>query len=137
VGRYLGRLIVERLVRPATIAQYEAWARSGVALVPILLIQLAVPSDAAGYVFGIIRRRPATFLVALALVEVPYALGAVYLGVSFLERNLLTLLALGAAGIGLSAWALTRLHRRMAARRDEETVTDPVAVSEEDLPRAS
>ncbi len=124
IGRYFGRPIVERLVRPATIARYEAWARSGVALVPILLVQLALPSDAAGYVFGIVRCRPATFLVALALVEVPYALGAVYLGVSFLERNLLTLLALGLGGIALSFWALTRLHRRAAAKGDEETVTE-------------
>jgi uncharacterized membrane protein YdjX (TVP38/TMEM64 family) len=128
VGRYLGRPIVERLVRPATIAQYETWARSGVALVPILLMQLALPSDAAGYIFGIVRCRLAIFLAALALVEVPYALGAVYLGVSFLERNLPALLSLGLAGIALSVWALSRLHRRMAAGRDEETVTDRVTV---------
>ena len=40
-------------------------ARSGVALVPILLIQLAVPSDVPGYVFGIVRCRQAVYLPAL------------------------------------------------------------------------
>lgn len=124
VGRYFGRPIVERLVRPATIARYEAWARSSVALAPILVIQLALPSDAAGYIFGIVRCRPLVFLGALALAEVPYALGAVYLGLSFLERNLPALLALGVAGIGLSVWAVTHLHRRTAAGPREETVTD-------------
>jgi hypothetical protein len=44
--------------------------------------------------------------------EVPYALGAVYLGLSFLERDLPALLGLGLAGLALSAWAITRLHRR-------------------------
>lgn len=118
VGRYLGRPIVERLVRPATIARYEAWASSGVALIPILLVQLAVPSDVAGYVFGIVRCRPMIFFVALAVVEVPYALGAVYLGVSFLERDLLALSAVGLAGLGLSAWALSKLPRHAPPRED-------------------
>ncbi len=121
VGRYLGRPMVERLVHPATLARYEAWARSGPTLAPILLLQLALPTDAAGYVFGIVRCRPVAFLGALALAEVPYALGAVYLGVSFLERNVLALLALGLAGIGLSFWALTRLRRRAAAGPDEKS----------------
>ncbi|MEP7176839.1 MAG: VTT domain-containing protein [Gemmatimonadales bacterium] len=70
VGRYFGRPIVERLVRPAVIARYEGWARSGATLVPILLLQLAVPSDAAGYVFGLVRCRLPVFLVALAVAEV-------------------------------------------------------------------
>jgi uncharacterized membrane protein YdjX (TVP38/TMEM64 family) len=112
VGRYLGRPVVQRFVRPGTIARYEGWARSGVALVPILLIQLAVPSDVAGYVFGIVRCRPTVFLVALALAEVPYAIGAVYLGIGFLTRNMSLLLLLGAGGGALSLWALKSLHSR-------------------------
>ncbi len=120
-GRYLGRPVVERFLRPATIARYERWTSSGLALVPILLIQLAVPSDVAGYVFGMIRCRPVPFLLALALAEVPYAVGAVYLGVSFLERDMVALLVLGVLGIGLGAWALARLHRRV--RLSEESIS--------------
>jgi uncharacterized membrane protein YdjX (TVP38/TMEM64 family) len=115
VGRYFGRPIVERLVSPATVARYEVWACSSAALTPMLLAQLALPSDAAGYIFGIVRCRPAVFLAALALAEVPYAVGAVYLGVSFLERDLVTLFVLGLAGIALSAWALARVHRHHRA----------------------
>jgi uncharacterized membrane protein YdjX (TVP38/TMEM64 family) len=110
-GRYLGRPVVQRLVSPGTVSRYESWARSGAALAPVLLIQLAIPSDVAGYVFGIVRCRPAVFLPALALAEIPYALGAVYLGVGFLTGNVALLAALGVAGSGLSAWALARLHR--------------------------
>jgi uncharacterized membrane protein YdjX (TVP38/TMEM64 family) len=93
-----------------------------VALVPILLVQLALPSDVVGYVFGIARCRPAIFLGALALAEIPYALGAVYLGLSFLERNLLSLVALGTMGAALSAWSLVRMSRHDAMKRlDDQT----------------
>jgi uncharacterized membrane protein YdjX (TVP38/TMEM64 family) len=122
-GRYLGRPVVRRLLHPATIARYETWARSGVALAPILLIQLAVPSDVAGYVFGIVRCRLRVFLPALALAEVPYALGAVCLGVGFLTRNMTLLVSLGAARAGLSLWAVSRLHLRRAAGTSAHDVT--------------
>lgn len=111
VGRYLGRPIVRRLVRPAALERQERWARSRRSLVGILLLQLAVPSDLAGYVFGLIRCPFVRFVTALALAEVPYALGAVYLGVSFVERRLLPLLAVGVAGVLLSMLAIRAYHR--------------------------
>jgi hypothetical protein len=49
--------------------------------------------------------------MALAVAEIPYALGAVYLGVSFVERRVLPLLAVGVAGVLLSVLAF-RAHRR-------------------------
>ena len=110
IGRYLGRPVVERLVRPGALARYEGWARSGKSLVPMLMLQLAVPSDLASYLFGLVRCRFILFAAALALAEVPYALGAVYLGASFLERRILPLVALGVGGELLSAWAVSRLH---------------------------
>jgi uncharacterized membrane protein YdjX (TVP38/TMEM64 family) len=112
IGRYLGRPVVERLVRPGALARYEGWARSGKSLAPMLMIQLGVPSDLASYVFGLVRCRFTVFVAALALAEVPYALGAVYLGTSFLERRIVPLVALGLAGALLSGWAIHRIHRR-------------------------
>jgi uncharacterized membrane protein YdjX (TVP38/TMEM64 family) len=114
VGRYLGRPVVERLIRPEAIARYEGWTTSEATLVPILLLQLAVPSDVAGYVFGLVRCRPGVFMLALALAEVPYALGAVYLGLSFLQRNLIPLLLglLGLLGLAVGAWAVRRACRK-------------------------
>lgn len=111
IGRYLGRPIVQRLVRPNALERQERWARSSRSLTGILLLQLAVPSDLAGYVFGLIRCPVVRFVTALALAEVPYAVGAVYLGVSFVERRLLPLLAVGVAGVLLSVLAL-RVYRR-------------------------
>jgi uncharacterized membrane protein YdjX (TVP38/TMEM64 family) len=111
IGRFLGRPAVEILVRPGTLARYEGWARSGKSLVPMLMLQLAIPSDLASYLFGLVRCRFIVFAVALAVAEVPYALGAVYLGTSFLERRIVPLLAIGIAGVLLSLWAIHRLHR--------------------------
>jgi uncharacterized membrane protein YdjX (TVP38/TMEM64 family) len=62
-------------------------------------------------VFGLIRCPFVRFVTALALAEVPYALGAVYLGVSFVERRLLPLLAVGVAGVLLSMLAIRAYHR--------------------------
>jgi len=121
IGRFLGRPAVEILVRPGTLARYEGWARSGKTLVPMLMLQMAIPSDLASYLFGLVRCRFIVFVAALALAEVPYALGAVYLGTSFLERRIVPLLALGSAGVLLSLWAIHLFHRH----RDLQLETDP------------
>ena len=110
IGRFLGRPAVEILVRPGTLARYEGWAASGKSLFPMLMLQLAIPSDLASYLFGLVRCRFIVFAAALALAEVPYALGAVYLGTNFLERRIVPLLALGIGGVLLSLWAIRRLH---------------------------
>jgi uncharacterized membrane protein YdjX (TVP38/TMEM64 family) len=110
IGRFLGRPIVEILVGPGSLARYEGLTRSTRSLVPILLLQLAIPSDLASYLFGMIGCRLAPFALALAVAEVPYALGAVYLGTSFLEGRIVPFLAVGVAGVLLSAWAVRRMH---------------------------
>ena len=118
-GRYVGRPLVERLVHPAALARQERWARSRRSLAAILLLQLAVPTDLAGYVFGMIRCPFGPFMVALAVAEIPYAFGAVFLGVSFVEGRLLALLAFGAAGIALSVVAYRACHREDAAESEK------------------
>ena len=111
IGRFLGRPAVELLVRAESLQRYESWTRSGKSLVAMLMIQLAIPSDLASYLFGMVRCRFPVFAAALALAEVPYALGAVYLGASFLERRILPLAVLGISGVLISAWAVHRLHQ--------------------------
>lgn len=112
IGRSLGRPIVQRLVHPEALARQEQWARSRGSLAGILLLQLAVPTDMAGYVFGLIRCPAGPYVLALALAEIPYAVGAVFLGVSFVERRLVPLLAFGALGVILSVLAVRTFHRR-------------------------
>ena len=130
IGRYLGRPVVEKLVHPGALARYEGWARSGRSLALMLTVQLAVPSDLASYVFGLVRCRFSAFVAALALAEVPYALGAVYLGTSFLERRIVPLLALGIAGVLLSLWAIHRLYRHGFDREVTVVHHQPVEISQ-------
>ena len=117
IGRYLGRPAVELLVRSETLERYEGWTKSGKSLVPMLIVQLAIPSDLASYLFGLVRCRFGIFAAALALAEVPYALGAVYLGASFLAGRILPLAVLGIAGVLISAWAVHRIHDGPATER--------------------
>jgi uncharacterized membrane protein YdjX (TVP38/TMEM64 family) len=123
VGRGLGLGVVRRLVGRAALDRFDLSGRSGTALAPVLLLQLALPSDVAGYVFGMLRCPPRAYLAALALAEVPYAAGAVLLGQSFLDRDLLPMLATGIAGVALSVWAarrVARAQRRQPLPEDRE-----------------
>ena len=117
IGRFLGRPAVELLVSPHTLERYEKWTSSERTLAPMLMLQLAVPSDLASYLFGLVRCRFLLFIVALALAEVPYALGAVYLGSSFIERRIGPLVALGVAAVFLGFWAVHRLQETPMAER--------------------
>ncbi|MGZ8851966.1 MAG: VTT domain-containing protein, partial [Thermoanaerobaculia bacterium] len=88
--------------------EYERRASRLVTFGHVLLFQLAVPSEIPGYVLGLTGCRFRTFVAAVALGELPYAIGAVYLGESFLQRNYVLLFTIGIAGIALS-WAAFRL----------------------------
>lgn len=128
VGRYLGRPVVLALLPAATLARYERWVQSGAGFLPIFLLQLAVPSDVAGYLFGMVRCRFRVFLPALAAAEIPYALGAVYLGANFLRRDLLPLVAIGLAGVALSVLA-SRALRSHAGQDNPATASQRSAAS--------
>ena len=107
IGRFFGRRAVTWFVDPKTVQAYESRARNAVSFGHVLLFQLAVPSEIPGYVLGLAGCRFRTFAAAMTLGELPFAIGAVYLGESFLRGNLLLLLAIGIAGVALS-WAAFR-----------------------------
>jgi uncharacterized membrane protein YdjX (TVP38/TMEM64 family) len=129
VGRYLGRPVVERLARPGALARYEGWARSGKSLIPILIVQIGVPSDLASYVFGLVRCRFVLFVSALAVAEIPYVFGAVYLGTSFLERRIIPLVMLGLGGILLSVWAIQRINRGSPDDRSGPALSSSISLT--------
>jgi uncharacterized membrane protein YdjX (TVP38/TMEM64 family) len=81
----------------------------------VLLFQLAVPSEIPGYALGLAGCRFRPFVLGMALAELPYAVGAVYLGESFLRRDYVTFVGLGIAGVTLSWLALHSLAARWSA----------------------
>ena len=116
VGRSVGRVIVERIVGDQRLRKLEARVRDDARFVHIVLFQALLPSEIPGYVLGSMRYRFVPFAFALALVELPYALGTIYIGDSFLEGRGWLLIALAAAGglVALAALAFYR-HRRSRA----------------------
>lgn len=121
IGRYLARPVAARLVGTERLSRFESQLGSHARFVHILLFQAALPSEVPGYVLGIMRYRFGVFLLALAIVELPYALGTVYLGSRFLEQDivLFMLIAIG----GVVVYSITNyLYRRFgnAARADRE-----------------
>jgi len=115
VGRTLGRRVAAWAISPARLDFYAARITARVGFPTILLFQLALPSEIPGYVLGMVRCRVGTYLAALALAELPFAVGAVYLGESFVRGDYALLVGLGIAGIACSAMAFHELHRRIGA----------------------
>ena len=110
LGRGFGRPVIERLLPPANIAQYEGRIIGGDSFATALLVLVSLPSDVVGYFFGLVRFRPGRYLLALALAELPYAFGAVFLGAAFMERRLLPLFIGGVLALAVFAWQ-QRLQR--------------------------
>ncbi len=112
IGRGLGRPALARLLPTASLARYEAWIGLGGSFGSALVLLASLPSDVVGYVFGLARFPPGRYLLALALAELPYAFGTVFIGAAFLERRLLPLLAGLAVALVALAWQ-RRLQRRL------------------------
>jgi len=115
LGRWLGRPVVRWLLPTEALDRYEDRLSTETPFSLIVLLQLALPSEVPGYLLGLVRYPFWRYLLALALAEIPYAVGTVYLGASFLDRQLFVLLALGAFGALLMYVALRSLHRRLRA----------------------
>ena len=115
VGRRLGRPAVRWLLSPGAIARCEAVIPAGGSLLTAMLVQMALPSDISGYFFGLLGYEVRVYIGALALAELPYALGAVYLGAAFIERQYWLLIAAAAVAIAAFAWSWRRRRGRRSA----------------------
>ncbi|MFP2896621.1 TVP38/TMEM64 family protein [Corallococcus sp. 4LFB] len=116
IARAWGRPVIRRLTSPGLLARYEERVSRRTPFGVVLLFQLAIPSEIPGYVLGLARYGLRRYLAVLALAELPYAVGTVYLGASVLERRTPVLLGLGAAGILAGLLAFHLLRKRLGAR---------------------
>jgi uncharacterized membrane protein YdjX (TVP38/TMEM64 family) len=117
IGRRYGRRVVLWVMREESMQRYERRIASDPPFAAVLLLQMALPSEVPGYLVGVLRYPFARYLLALALAELPFALGAVLLGESFIQGDVLRLMALGLAGIVLSASAVMAWQRRNGSAR--------------------
>ncbi|MCY1074988.1 TVP38/TMEM64 family protein [Archangium lansingense] len=115
IARSWGRPVVRRLVSGELLGRYEERISQHSSFGLVLLFQLAVPSEIPGYVLGLARYGLRRYLLVLAVAELPYAVGTIYLGSSLLAQRTFVLLGLGALGILFSAWALHTLRKRLGS----------------------
>lgn len=107
VGRWLGRPMVQRLLSADRLARYEQRVPPATSFAAATMTQLLLPSDISGYFFGLLGYRTRLYLGSLALAEMPYAFGTVYLGNAFVERQYLALTGLAVGGLlvlGVARW---------------------------------
>jgi uncharacterized membrane protein YdjX (TVP38/TMEM64 family) len=114
IGRSLGRPVVRALTSPDALERFENHISSRAPFGLVLLFQLAMPSEVPGYVLGVARYRFAKYLLILGMVELPFAIGTVQLGASFVEQRSWVLVAVGGAGIVLTTWAIYTLQKRLS-----------------------
>lgn len=110
IGRRLKRPAVQRMLRVGMMDRYEHRIPEGGSFVTAVLVQLAVPSDVSGYFFGLLGYPLQVYLGALMLTEIPYALGTVFLGNAFMQKQYVLLLS--ASAVTLAALGLVWLRWR-------------------------
>lgn len=113
IGRSLGRPLVRTIDSARVSAYYQQRLSANVDLQVVLLLQLALPSEIPGYLCGLLRVRFRTYVTALALAELPFAVGTVWVGESILRREGGWLVGLGVLAAVASGYALYLLHARL------------------------
>lgn len=106
-----GAPVLRWLAPGKSIAPYQERIRQKVSFGFIVLFQLALPSEIPGLVLGLCRFPVERYLAALAIAELPYAIGTTLLGASFVSRRFGLLLSLGGAAV-LAAVLLGRALRK-------------------------
>lgn len=106
-----GRRVLRWLAPGKSIASYQRRIRQHATFGFILLFQLALPSEVPGLVLGLAHYPLRWYLAALAIAELPYAIGTTLLGASFVSRRFGLLFSLGALA-ALTAVVLGRAFRR-------------------------
>ncbi len=102
---------------PGQFRFYLRRLRGNVTFVLVLLLCLALPSEVPGYLCGYLGVRLRTYFAALALAELPYAVGAVLIAEGVVNRDIGWLVAFGVVGAALSLYALRVLHDRLERPR--------------------
>jgi len=92
------------MLSPRVAAEYKARIPKSPSFLPVLLAQMALPSEAVGYICGLLRVAPLTYALALAAAELPYALGTVLLGAAFFRREYAVLLSVALTGLLAVGW---------------------------------
>lgn len=115
VARLLGRRVVHWLTAASALNRLEHRLRPDTPFSLILLFQFGLPSEIPGYVLGLARYPFGRYLLALALVELPYTITTIYLGAGVVGAQGGLVLVIGLSAVVLSVAAFYLLRKRMRA----------------------
>jgi len=111
IGYYAGGSLVSMIIGQKRLNALKQQISTRAKFLHILLFQSALPSEVPGYVLGSLKFRADYYLAALAITEIPYAFGTVFLGESFLQRNLALSAIIIVLGILIALFAY-RLYKQ-------------------------
>ena len=116
IARLLGRRAVSWLTAASALNRLEHRIGPRTPFSLILIFQLGLPSEIPGYVLGLVRYPFGRYLLALAMVELPYTVATIYLGAGLVEARggLVLVIGLSAVALGVGAFYLLRKRMRMA-----------------------
>src|SRR5688500_9229906 len=113
LGRVLRRPLLPTRDAVETVEHYARRLPPNASWPLVLLLQLALPSEVPGYLCGFLRIRFRVYVSALAVAELPYAIGAVLIGDSVLRGHSGWLLALAVLAVAAMLLALRLLRARL------------------------
>jgi uncharacterized membrane protein YdjX (TVP38/TMEM64 family) len=116
VGRFLGRRFAALLIGEEKIAGWQSQVSERTRFIHVLFFQAIVPSEIPGYVLGILRYRFSYYLAALAITELPYVVGVVFLGEYFVQGKSTVIIALGLVIVVIGVF-LIQLKRKLWSLR--------------------
>lgn len=131
IGRVFRRPLVPTRRIAAALDAYLDTMPANLSWPLVFLLQLALPSEVPGYLCGFLRVRFRVYLSAVAVAEIPYAVGTVLLGESIVHARPVWFLVLGLAAVGLLGSAVCLLRARL---RSETSAPHASAVAGEDAP---
>jgi uncharacterized membrane protein YdjX (TVP38/TMEM64 family) len=114
IGRHLGRSVAAWVAGDELLDYWTHKVGRRTPFKHILVFQAVVPSEIPGYVLGGLHYPFALYVAALAITELPYAIGTVYLGESFLAGESTVFLVLGIGVIIAAAVVWIRFKPRSA-----------------------
>lgn len=123
LGRAFGPAVARWLGFAPMLARYEDRVSHRTPFALALLLQLALPSEVRGLLFGLGRYGFGRYLLSLALAELPFGIATIYLGAGVVEGSVRLVVAMGLALLLMTVWAAHALHRRLASAgtREHET----------------
>lgn len=125
LARRFGRPVARWLGLEPLLARYEDLVSHRTPFALALLVQLALPAEVRGPLFGLGRYPVGRYLIAVLLADLPYAVVSVYAGAAVVTGRPALLAAAAAVFVGVSGGAWYALQRRLHAGTHRRGLAPP------------